>query len=128
MINRLLVCFTSNRYHVCRIVYTFLYYGNYLGKCYFTEEFTLDSISAYTNGGFPEGKPYGHYWQIDQYQDIEYYCACGFEGQKFCIIPSLDTTIVIIWRRFFDINGVIFNGLQSPEQWFVYKIRKGDII
>lgn len=70
--------------------------GNYLGKCYFTEEFNFDSMSAYTNGGFPEGKPYGYYWWIDKYQDIEYYCACGFGGQKLCIIPSLDTSIVII--------------------------------
>lgn len=70
--------------------------GHYLGKCYFAEEFYLDSIYPYSNGGFPEGKPYGHYWWIDKYQDIEYYCSCGFGGQKLCIIPSLDTSIVII--------------------------------
>lgn len=69
--------------------------GHHLGKCYFSEEFYLDSIYPYSNGGFPEGKPYGYYWWIDKYQDIEYYCASGFGGQKLCIIPSLDTSIVI---------------------------------
>lgn len=76
----------------------YLHKGNYLGKCFFTEEFFLDSMRAYSNGGFPEGKPYGYYWWIDKYQDIEYYCASGFGGQKLCIIPSLDASIVIISR------------------------------
>ena len=70
--------------------------GNYMGKYYFSEAFYLDSIFPYSLGGFPEGKPYGYYWWIDKYQVFEYYCACGFGGQKLCIIPSLDASIIII--------------------------------
>lgn len=70
--------------------------GNSNGKCFFAEEFYIDSISPYSNGGFPEKKPYGYYWWIDHCQDIEYFCACGFGGQKLCVIPSLDTSIVMI--------------------------------
>jgi len=70
--------------------------GIYMEKRYFTEEFYYDSIQPYSIGGFPEGKPYGYYWWTDNYQEIEYYCACGFGGQKLCIIPSLDTSIIVI--------------------------------
>jgi hypothetical protein len=70
--------------------------GIYMEKCLFTEEFYLDSIQPYSLGGFPEGKPYGYYWWIDKYQGMEYYGACGFGGQKLCIVPFFDTSITII--------------------------------
>jgi len=70
--------------------------GMYKGKCFFTEEFYKNSIYPYSSGGFPEGKPYGYYWWIDKYHGIEYFSACGFGGQKLCIIPSIEASIVII--------------------------------
>lgn len=70
--------------------------GLYMKKCLFTEEFYLDSIKPYSRGGFPEEKPYGYFQWTDKYQGTEYFIACGFGGQKLCIIPSLDTSIVII--------------------------------
>ncbi len=70
--------------------------GRYMGKVFFTEEFYIDSVRPYSIGGFPEGKPYGYYWWIDKYQEVEYFSACGFGGQKLCIIPCLDTSITIL--------------------------------
>jgi CubicO group peptidase (beta-lactamase class C family) len=93
--------------------------GNYLGKCYFKEEFYIDSIYPYSNGGFPEGKPYGYYWWIDKYQDIEYYCSCGFGGQKLCIIPSLDTSIIIISKMdapHLENNTIIRNTISMLKE------------
>lgn len=70
--------------------------GIFLGKSFFAEDFYFDSMKPYTLGGFPEGKPYGYYWWIDNYEEVDYYCACGFGGQKVCVIPSFDTSITII--------------------------------
>ncbi len=79
-----------------RFAELYLNKGMYNGKRFFSEAFYRNSIQPYSMGGFPEEKPYGYSWWLDEYQGAAYFCACGFGGQQVCILPSLDAIIILL--------------------------------
>lgn len=70
--------------------------GNIGEKRLFTEEFYEQSISKYSNGGFPECTPYGLGWWIAEVAGVPYFYAAGFGGQYLAVIPGNAMVISIL--------------------------------
>ena len=62
----------------------------------FTEEFYKQSVTGYSDGGFPECTPYGLGWWSAEVAGISYFYAAGFGGQYLAVIPEKEMVISIL--------------------------------
>lgn len=65
-------------------------------KRLFSEEFFEQSVTGYSDGGFPECTPYGLGWWIAKVSGASYFYAAGFGGQYLAIIPEKAIVISIL--------------------------------
>lgn len=65
-------------------------------KRLFSEEFYEQSVTRYSNGGFPECTPYGLGWWITEVSGVAYFYAAGFGGQYLAVIPEKAMVISIL--------------------------------
>lgn len=65
-------------------------------KRLFSEEFYEQAICKYSSGGFPECTSYGLGWWLEDDENMPYYYAAGFGGQKLVIVPQKKMVISIL--------------------------------
>ncbi len=65
-------------------------------KRLFSEEFFEQSVTGYSDGGFPECTPYGLGCWIAKVAGASYFYAAGFGGQYLAIIPEKVMVISIL--------------------------------
>lgn len=66
------------------------------GTRLFSEEYYLQSINKYSEGGFPECSSYGLGWWTDDHAGVSYFYAAGFGGQYLIVIPEKNIIISIL--------------------------------
>ncbi|MBQ6996249.1 MAG: serine hydrolase [Lachnospiraceae bacterium] len=65
-------------------------------KRLFSEDFFEQSVTGYSDGGFPECAPYGLGWWINEIAGVECFYAAGFGGQYLTVLPEKEMVIIIL--------------------------------
>ncbi|MEO8608315.1 MAG: serine hydrolase [Chloroflexota bacterium] len=75
--------------------YLYLNRGKWEGKQLIPAAWVDMTTAQYSDGGFPQGTPYGYLWWVTTEDGHPAYFAAGYGGQYVMVIPDLDSVVVM---------------------------------